>query len=90
MTINLSRLGLTAACAAMLLAAGACDRLERNKGEPAAVASATDTTAAEKAVAEAKADAVPADAETEAVAPATDPATAEAAPAAETATEEKK
>ncbi len=58
MTINLPRLGLTAASAALLLATGACDRWEaaKSKGDPAPPATAVDTTAAEKAVAEAKAD----------------------------------
>ena len=83
MTIDLRRLGLTATCAALLLAAGACDRLERTKGEPAAAASATDSTAADKAVAEAKADAVPTDAGTDAAAPATDPAATPEAPPVE-------
>ena len=75
MTNTLPRLGLTAACAALLLATGACDRLKPpgDRGDPAPPASATDTTAAEKAVAEAKADSAPA------VEPAS--ATAEAAPA---------
>lgn len=78
MTTTLHRLGLTAACAVLLLAAGACDRLKdtsHGDGEPAAAASATDTTAAEKAVAEAKADAAPAEE------PAVEPASAEATPA---------
>ena len=61
MTLNLPRLGLTAACAALLLAAGACEKFKRTGGEPAPAAGAADTTAAEKAIAEAKADAAPAD-----------------------------
>lgn len=82
MTNTLQRLGLTAACAVLLLGAGACDRFkrERSHGEPAAAASASDTAAAEKVIAEAKADAAPAEA------PATEPASA---PAAEAPTEKK-
>jgi hypothetical protein len=81
MTMNLSRLGLTAAAAALLLAAGACDRIKPpgDKGEPIPPATASDTSAAEKAVAEAKADTAetaPADAAAEAA-----PAAPEAAPA---------
>lgn len=86
MTKTLSRLGLTATCAVLLLSAGACDRLKPpgDKGEPIPPATATDTTAAEKAVAEAKADT----AETATVDAA---ATAETAPAApEAAPAEKK
>jgi hypothetical protein len=81
MTTKYPRLGLTAACAVLLLATGACDRLKRHgDGEPLPPASASDTAAAEKAVAEAKADtagvADPADAAATAEAAPTTPETA--------------